>query len=168
MAYIQSAARADAGAWLDLRHALWPDTDRASHALEVERFFAGQLSMPLHVLLAFEGQRPVGFAELNIRAYAEGCTTDYVGFLEGWYVVPEARRRGIGAALVEAAERWAMERGCTEFASDAEYDNEVSQRAHLSLGFDEVAQIRCFRKDLVAREGSPRSGSFPEPASPDR
>jgi len=141
-----------AAAWLELRHALWPDDDRAAHAREIERFFAGELSNPLHVLMAFEDLRAIGFAEVNIRAHAEGCTTTRVGFLEGWYVVPEARRRGVGAALLDAAERWAIALGCTEFASDATYDNQVSQEAHLALGFEEVAQLRCFRKEL--RPGS--------------
>jgi len=68
--------------------------------------------------------------------------------LEGWYVVAEARRRGVGRALVRAAEAWGRAQGCTEFASDALLDNHVSAAAHQALDFDEVAQIRCFRKDL--------------------
>jgi aminoglycoside 6'-N-acetyltransferase I len=38
--------------------------------------------------------------------------------------------------------------GCTEFASDALIDNDVSARAHTALGFTETSQIRCFRKDI--------------------
>ena len=64
-------------------HALWPGADRAAHAREIERFFAGKLASPPHVLMAFEDHRALGFAEINIRAYAEGCTTDRVGFLVG-------------------------------------------------------------------------------------
>jgi aminoglycoside 6'-N-acetyltransferase I len=90
----------------------------------------------------------VGFAELSIRSYAEDCVTDHVAYLEGWYVVPEARRRGVGSALVRAAEEWARSQGCTEFASDALIDNEVSAAAHRALGFQETVQIRCFRKVL--------------------
>jgi hypothetical protein len=41
-----------------------------------------------------------------------------------------------------------MEQGCTEFASDTEYDNRVSRDAHVALGFEEVVQLRCFRKAL--------------------
>ena len=104
--------------------------------------------MPLEVLIAFEGEAPVGFVELSIRPYAEGCQTDRVAFLEGWYVVPEARRKGVGRALVEAAERWGVTQGCTEFGSDALLDNTVSAAAHQALGFEEVVQIRCFKKSL--------------------
>ena len=109
----------DAGAWRRMREALWPDDDQ-SHAREIEDFFAGRLHMPLEVLLALNDDGDVvGFAELSIRPYAEDCVTDRVAYLEGWYVVPEARRRGVGRALVEAAERWAAAQGCTEFGSDA-------------------------------------------------
>jgi aminoglycoside 6'-N-acetyltransferase I len=100
------------------------------------------------VPLAIDGARAVGFAELNIRPYAEGCTSDRVAYLEGWYVRPEARRRGLGAALIAAAERWALGWGCSELASDALYDNTVSHAAHRALGFEEVETIRCFRKSL--------------------
>lgn len=57
--------------------------------------------MPEAVLVATEDGDPaqglVGLAELSRRAYAEGCETSPVGFLEGWYVVPERRRQGVGA-----------------------------------------------------------------------
>ena len=92
----------------------------------------------------------VGFAELSRRLYAEGCETSPVGFLEGWYVAPDYRRRSVGAALVQAAEGWARSMGCREFASDAPAENQVSAAAQLALGFEEVAVLRCFRKTLRA------------------
>ena len=35
---------------------------------------------------------------------ADGCTTHPVGYVEGWYVDPDVRRKGVGKALVAAAE----------------------------------------------------------------
>jgi len=131
-----------------MRQVLWPD-EGGEHAHEVGKYFAGQLGEPLEVLLAFDdGGGPVGFAELSIRYHAEGCVTDRVAYLEGWYVEPHARRAGVGRALVAAAERWARAQGCTEFASDALIRNRVSAAAHRALGFEETARIRCFRKAL--------------------
>jgi aminoglycoside 6'-N-acetyltransferase I len=151
--HVRSVGKDDAEVWRRMREALWPD-DGQSHAREIEQFFAGTLHMPLEVLLAVNEDRDaLGFAELSIRPYAEDCVTDRVAYLEGWYVVPEARRRGVGRALVEAAERWAVTQGCTEFRSDAFLDNDVSAAAHHALGFVETVQIRCFRKALEPRAG---------------
>ena len=85
-----------------MRDALWPDDESKWHAAEIEQFFAGQLSMPLAVLVAVEPDGDiVGFAELSIRNYAEGAVTDRVAFLEGWYVEERGRRRGVGRALMQ-------------------------------------------------------------------
>jgi GNAT superfamily N-acetyltransferase len=149
MTIIRSATAGDAAAWLRMREALWPD-DQGSHAGEVQQFFAGTLREPVAVLLGFDTDgAAVGFAELSIRNVAEDCVTDRVAFLEGWYVDAHARRRGVGRALVAAAEQWALAQGCVEFASDALIDNEVSLAAHLALGFEETERIRCFKKVLA-------------------
>jgi aminoglycoside 6'-N-acetyltransferase I len=66
------------------------------------------------------------------------------------------RRRGVGRALVAAAEDWAIAQGCTEFGSDALIDNTTGAAAHLALGFSETEQLRCFKKILTPRH--PDSG----------
>jgi aminoglycoside 6'-N-acetyltransferase I len=147
---VRHAIPGDAPVWLAMRQALWPEADQAEHAEEVERFFRGEAREPAAVLLADDGDgRAVGFAELSIRPYAEGCHTDRVAYLEGWWVAPGERRRGVGRALVEGAMAWGRTQGCTEFASDADADNEASAAAHARLGFEEVGLIRCFRRDPV-------------------
>ena len=139
-----------------MRAALWPEESGETHSSEVTRFLANPPrdvgTMPEGVLVAVDEDtvppRVVGFVELSRRRYAEGCYTSPVGFLEGWYVAPEYRRRGVGAALVAASEAWARALRCREFASDALAENVVSQTAHKALGFEEVEVIRCFRKSL--------------------
>ena len=42
----------------------------------------------------------------------------------------------------------AIEKGCREFASDCELDNEVSLKFHLKVGFAEANRIICFTKQL--------------------
>ncbi|PYQ54297.1 MAG: AAC(6')-I family aminoglycoside N-acetyltransferase [Acidobacteria bacterium] len=149
MIAVRGVTSGDAAAWLALRHALWPESSAGEHWDEIERFLAGGSREPLAVLLAFEpGGRAVGLAELSIRSFAEGCSTDRVAYLEGWFVEPQARGQGVGGLLVEAAERWARGQGCTELASDSGVDNDIGAGAHRALGFTEVGVVRCFRKDL--------------------
>lgn len=149
MVVVRPVTPNDSEAWLRMRRDLWPDSPEEHHRNDIERFFSGSTRDAMAVLIGLdESNTPVGFAELNIRPYAEGCKTDRVAFLEGWYVAPEARRQGVGRALTRAAEDWGRAQGCTEFASDTEADNKLSQRAHLALGFEDAGLIRCFRKDL--------------------
>jgi orotate phosphoribosyltransferase len=152
MIHVRPVTPEDAAAWLSMRHALWPD-EASAHAGEVTKFLAGKLTHPREVLLAFdEAGAALGFVELSIRSYVDGCQTDWVSYLEGWYVVPDQRRRGVGRALVAAAEEWARRQGSTEFGSDALLHNDVSAAAHRALGFEETEQLRYFRK--VLDEGS--------------
>jgi len=137
----------DRDAWVAQRCDLWPDGHH-EHADEVDAYFAGRAPEPAAVLVAVDGPRVVGFAELSLRACAEGCTTSPVAYLEGLYVVPDARRRGVARALVAAFEAWGREQGCREVASDTRADNQDSARMHLALGFEEAPPIRCFRKGL--------------------
>ena len=145
---IRPATASDAIAWLAMREDLWPGS-RKSHAEDIKRFFAGTSKEPLQVLIAFDDLgKPVGFIELSIRAYAEGCISDNVAFIEGWYVSPAMRGKGVGADLVRGAEAWARSQGCVELASDAEVDNLASAAAHRAVGFEEAGVVRCFRKVL--------------------
>jgi aminoglycoside 6'-N-acetyltransferase I len=144
--FIRPVKRDDRDSWLRMRGALWPPSGD-EHARDVDRYFHAEAREPLEVLIAFE-EEAIGFVELSIRPYAEGCETDRVAFVEGWYVDPNAQGTGVGAALIRAAEEWARSQGCTEIASDTEADNASSAAAHVALGFAETAVLRCFRKPL--------------------
>jgi aminoglycoside 6'-N-acetyltransferase I len=145
---IRPAQKTDTVSWLRMREALWP-SEPGEHARAIDSYFAGRLHEPREVLLACgECGQVVGFIELSIRAYAEGCVTDRVAYIEGWYVEPDSRRQNVGAALVCAAEAWGRSQGCLELGSDAEISNEASAEAHRALGFTETGTIRCFRKSL--------------------
>ena len=132
-----------------MRHALWP-SEAGEHAREIARYFdLGGTPQLFEVLLACDEKGgAVGVIELSIRPYAEGCTTDRVAFVEGWYVEPAEREKGIGAALMRAAEDWGRSQGCVELASDAEVENLETAAVHRALGFTEAGVIRCFRKPL--------------------
>jgi aminoglycoside 6'-N-acetyltransferase I len=147
---VRHARPSDARAWTELRHALWPDQPLEDLGTEAEAFLQGNEPRLQAVLVAEEPSSGtlLGFAELSLRPYAEDCRTSPVAFLEGWYVVPGKRRRGVGRALVAAAEDWGRAQGCREFASDTQYDNTTSAAAHHALGFDDAGALRCFRKTL--------------------
>lgn len=145
---VRPARASDAADWERMRQALWPSAP-GEHAGEIAAYFAGDRRNPAQVLVAFDPTGgAIGFAEVSIRPYAEGCYSGRVAYLEGWYVDEAARRRGVGAALVAAVEEWGRAEGCTELASDTAIDNAVSTNAHRALGFDEVERSIAFRKPL--------------------
>ena len=92
----------------------------------------------------------IGFAQCQLRHdYVEGTETSPVGYLEGIFIEEEYRKKGYAKQLLAACENWALEQGCTEFASDCELDNTESLKFHLSLGFEEANRVICFTKSLV-------------------
>jgi aminoglycoside 6'-N-acetyltransferase I len=133
--------------WLSLRERLWPDIPLGELASERAEILADPTRNGVLVAAAPDGL--VGFVEVSIRDWAEGCKTRPVGYIEAWYVAPESRRVGLGRQLVQAAERWARGRGCTEMGSDAYLSNKVSRAAHRALGYGEVAQLVLFSKKLT-------------------
>ena len=146
---VRPVARSDAEAWRRMRHALWPEGSEREHGEEIERFFAGDSKEPLTVLIAHDrAAGPVAFAELSIRPHAEGCQGDRVAYLEGWFVEPSSRRRGVGRLRVREAEGWARAQGCAELASDSNAGNAVSVAARAAAGFEDAGLVRCFRKNV--------------------
>jgi aminoglycoside 6'-N-acetyltransferase I len=138
----------DRAEWLRLRLALWPEPQHKPSDLEseMEEIIAAP-EQPVFVAIGPEGGL-CGFLEVSIHSEAEGCSTDRIGYLEGWYVDPDMRSRRIGRKLVEAAEQWAREQGCTEMASDTTPNYPLSTEAHARLGYQEVGCTIHFRKDL--------------------
>ncbi len=92
---------------------------------------------------------PVGFSQCQLRYdYVERTHTSPVGYLEGIFVAPEYQKNGYAKELLHNCEKWAKEKGCTEFASDCEADNTNSFNFHIATGFEEANRVICFRKDL--------------------
>ncbi len=133
-----------------MRVALWPEGSADEHRAEAAALLGGEVPFALWTTLLAEDEsgQLVGFAEVSVRPFAEGCHTSRVAYLEGWFVEATARQQGVGRALLEAAEAWGRAQGCTEFASDTQADNRVSAAAHAALGFEDVGLVRCFRKKL--------------------
>lgn len=141
----------DADAWAAMRARLWPDADPSELAREAHAFVAGSGDTILDaVFLARDNQsRPVGFLELSLRRFSDGCDSTPVPHVEGWFVKAAARGHGLGRALLHSAEDWARARGFGELASDAELSNTTSQTIHERCGFAEVERLVKFRKLLA-------------------
>ena len=138
--------------WLALRLALWPQGSLQEHREEMARFLAEPSRYAQFVAYASGGE-PVGLAEAAIRSdYVNGTSSSPAGFLEGLYVVPPARRRGVARALVSEVSAWARAAGCSELASDALLENSAGHAVHRALGFAQTERVVFFRRSLI--EGS--------------
>jgi aminoglycoside 6'-N-acetyltransferase I len=134
------------GEWLKMREALWPEASAAAHLLGM----ADALARGHYIRLARDARGAVlGFVEASKRVdYVNGTDSSPVVFLEGIYVVPEFRLRGVARALVDAIEKWAREEGCSEVASDSLLPNTGAHATHRALGFEETERVVYFRKVL--------------------
>ncbi len=132
-----------------MRAQLWPHADAAELAREARDFSSGAGVPTIDVVFIAAGEdRQIGFLELSLREFSDGCDSMPVPYVEGWYVEPGARGTGVGRALMRAAEAWSREHGFTELASDTQLHNDGSLRAHEHCGFEEVERLVKLRKRL--------------------
>ncbi|HWS24096.1 MAG TPA: GNAT family N-acetyltransferase [Anaerolineales bacterium] len=134
--------------WVKMRLDLWPNHSREDHEAEALSFLETPSKTPVFLCLNDLGQ-VIGFLEGNIRESAEGCHTNRVGYVEGWFVIESERGKGAGGVLMHAFFSWCGEMGITEAASDTWEWNEQSIKAHQALGFSETEKIIHFRKNLL-------------------
>lgn len=143
---IRKGEKGDEERVAELAALLWSDNSMEDMAAEFAELFSDNEAC---VFLKCEGERSVGFAQCQLRHdYVEGTESSPVGYLEAVFVREEFRRRGYAAELLRECERWAKEKGCTEFASDCELDNDDSFLFHMAMGFAEKNRIICFGKKL--------------------
>ena len=131
--------------WAEMRHALWPEASVDDHAGDLARILAG---LDYWGFVARRAGEAIGFAEIAIRKYANGCESQPVPFLEGIWVDPRHRRRGVGRRLLAHVESFVAARGFCEIGSDARLDNRASHAAHAAWGFAETERVVYFRKVL--------------------
>ena len=122
-----------------------------SHTVdELAQGFADAIRNPdCAVFIMTDDDKAVGFAQCGLRHdYVEGAQSSPVGYLEGIFVEESYRKQGLAKKLLDRCEKWAKEKGCSEFASDCEIDNDISRQFHLGAGFREANKIICFTKKL--------------------
>lgn len=145
---IRALGVSDLGLWADLAFALWPETPREIHMADIETMMGPHMG-GRRAWVAEEGDVALGYAEMGLRAYANGCDSSPVPYLEGIWVDTAARRRGVGAALVEHLISVARGEGHRELGSDALIDNTVSLAAHAAWGFRDEERVVCFVKPIA-------------------
>jgi aminoglycoside 6'-N-acetyltransferase I len=146
--------------WVTLRLALWPDVGEQEHRVDAVAVL-DRADQAIAFLVRAPGLTPIAFAEATLRRdHVNGCTTSPVAFVEGVYVSPAWRKRGIARVLFRAIEDWAISVGCCELASDTLICNEISQQAHRKLGLEETERVVFFRKQLQPKQdgSSPPTG----------
>ena len=143
---IKQADYAAVGVLAELAVQLWDDHSQS----ELEQEYEHLITDPdAACFLEYVGDNPVGFAQCQLRHdYVEGTSTSPVGYLEGIFVAEGYRHKGYARELLAACEKWAMNKKCSEFASDCEIDNETSLSFHIATGFEVAGKIICFNKLL--------------------
>ena len=137
---ICAVSRENQSAWAELCNSLWPH--RLAEYFNDNRENANHFQ---NAFLYYVQGEAVAFINLSLRNdYVEGTSSSPVGYLEGIYVKPEHRNRGIGRKMTEFAKKWAAEKGCVEFASDCEVENEESRKFHNRIGFSEASTVVHF------------------------
>ena len=143
---IKKAKKADSTILAELALQMWQDHSLSGLREEFEALTEEEDSA---CFIQYADESPVGFAQCQLRRdYVEGTDTSPVGYLEGIFVLPQYRNRGVAAELLSCCEAWAKGKNCTEFASDCELENVESLKFHLAMGFEEANRIICFKKKI--------------------
>ncbi|MGV7961562.1 GNAT family N-acetyltransferase [Photorhabdus tasmaniensis] len=133
--------------WLHLRSALWPATSEEKHREEMDSILDSDKKIAF--IIQSNTDNFWGFAEASLRfEYVNGCCSSPVAYLEGIYISPELRRKGLATRLITCIKNWGNDHGCTEMASDTDINNSESQALHLSLGFVEAERVVFFRRSI--------------------
>ena len=129
-----------------MRKKLWPhasydELKDVGHLLKSEKFSCFFAEVKGEV---------VGFIEVALRPYVNGCDFSLVAFIEGIWVDDRRQKQGIGRFLISQAEIWARSLAVKELASDTRIESTHSIHAHKVWGFEETERVVYFRKKVTA------------------
>lgn len=146
MIEISEAQQTDLSAVVQMAGTLYREKDTEMLEQEFQDILSSERDQ---TFVAKEKKQCIGFIHMALRfEYVEGAENSPVAYMEGIYVLLEFRLQHAAHQLVEAGKLWALEKGCTQIASDAELDNTVSHRFHQNTGFKEVNRLVCYIKNI--------------------
>lgn len=135
----------DSDQWRILRKALYQDLSEDFNQTEMKNILA---SRNWHCFLIQHEAKNIGLVEVSLRNIVDGCLSSPVPYLEGIYLEPAARDKGLGKIVMEHLMNWCTAKGHSELAADCEIANPAAQRFFQSLGFSETYRTVGFRIDL--------------------
>lgn len=104
------------------------------------KFLAGRLEREESVvLLAFDGERAVGFTQLYPQFSSVGMDRNWL--LNDLYVHESARKRGVATRLLEAARAWGREAGARWLMLETGVDNYAAQALYEKAGWARVEEV---------------------------
>jgi aminoglycoside 6'-N-acetyltransferase I len=96
------------------------------------------------VFLAWQDDQAVGVATITTT---EGIELGLSAEMEDLYVLPQARRHGVGRALIEAVARWCQQIGCSLVSVIVTPEGQAAHNLigyYRSLGFEETGRTVLF------------------------
>ncbi len=137
--------RNDFSLWKDMRSDLYRTLDDEYNFKEMEKIFDNAI---WHCQFIEDHEKIVGFIELSLRNIVDGCLSSPVPYLEGLYIKPAYRGKGLGRKVISILIQWCSENGFSEMATDTEITNEKAQRFYESVGFKEVDRVVEYRIEV--------------------
>ena len=136
--------------WAGMRQALWEDHTEEKDRRQFQEYLARrQAGEALSYFAVSDNGDYTGFLDAALRVdHVDGVEHPPVWYVEGIFVVPEARGKGVGRFLCSVLERHARVQGYMMIASDCELDDYESEAFHKAIGFEEAIRSIHLTKSL--------------------
>jgi ribosomal protein S18 acetylase RimI-like enzyme len=131
--FIRHAGETDMIAAGRLLHDFNREFDEPTPSPEILADRLRQLVAGRDTIVLLAGQEPTGIAVLRLRGAIWSAALEC--YLAELYVMPKARRRGVGRALMQAAIREARERGAETMDIGVDEPDFAARRLYESMGF---------------------------------
>lgn len=130
------AELSDHHAAIDARHALRPDAER-----EIRRLIGAELRDPDALVLLFEQSDACGLCMARIQQAPPIRRETRRAEIGELFVRADARRRGVGRALVGAALAWVREHDVERVVVRVDAGNDVGQAFWRGIGFGDSMDV---------------------------
>ena len=130
----------------ELALALWPNNEKDLIKSDLV-YIIGHLNN--RVLLAKSDEEYIGFIHMSIRSgFVEGADTTPVGYIEGVYVKPDYRRKGVAKELYHAGLEWLKSEKCSQIGADIGINDNMCPDFYIGMGYKEANRIICYINNI--------------------